>query len=237
MLPPSLSSAAVFRFFLLRLSVSPFWFPFTAGPRRYSSRAPSLDRREVGGRSPWFVCKAYGSEAERYGSLEPSPHFLRCYNASPLLLEWCPGDDLFSLHGRCDESLARGYIRQALCCLDKCGARPHGDIKLENFLLGPDGVLKLIDFGPSGGSKNYLAPEMLKQNPTRTSLEGDLYAIGVCLYVLMAGVYPFFHLSEATWFKNVIRGTCAPLPATRALSTQGTQFMSWCLFFSIIAFL
>jgi len=170
-------------------------------------------------------------EAARYATLGSSKHFLRCIHTQPLVMEYCSGGDLFARHGTCDEAAARGYILQALCCLHHYG-EPHGDVKLENFMLSADGVLKLIDFGPSGGSKNYLAPELLKRHHSPSvvaSTVADLYAVGVCLYMLVAGVYPFYHDSEAVWFKNVVKGTYAPLPASKQLSPDALHFMNWCL--------
>ncbi|QAY85109.1 bifunctional protein-serine/threonine kinase/phosphatase [Pseudomonas arsenicoxydans] len=78
----------------------------------------------------------------------------------------------------------------------------HRDIKPENLLLGDDGELRLLDFGlaycpglsedqPSAlpGTPTYIAPEAFRGDPP--SLQQDLYAVGVTLYFLLTGHYPY----------------------------------------------
>ncbi|RON45414.1 bifunctional protein-serine/threonine kinase/phosphatase [Pseudomonas frederiksbergensis] len=78
----------------------------------------------------------------------------------------------------------------------------HRDIKPENLLLGDDGELRLLDFGlaycpglsedpPSAlpGTPSYIAPEAFRgEVPTP---QQDLYAVGVTLYFLLTGQYPY----------------------------------------------
>jgi serine/threonine protein phosphatase PrpC len=78
----------------------------------------------------------------------------------------------------------------------------HRDIKPENLLLGDDGELRLLDFGlaycpglsedqPSAlpGTPSYIAPEAFRGDPP--SLQQDLYAVGVTLYFMLTGHYPY----------------------------------------------
>jgi len=78
----------------------------------------------------------------------------------------------------------------------------HRDIKPENLLLGDDGELRLLDFGlaycpglsedqPSAlpGTPSYIAPEAFRGDPP--SQQQDLYAVGVTLYFLLTGHYPY----------------------------------------------
>jgi len=78
----------------------------------------------------------------------------------------------------------------------------HRDIKPENLLLGHDGELRLLDFGLAycpglsqdlpwalPGTPSYIAPEAFRgEAPTP---QQDLYAVGVTLYFLLTGHYPY----------------------------------------------
>ncbi|MNX32298.1 Serine/threonine-protein kinase PrkC [compost metagenome] len=78
----------------------------------------------------------------------------------------------------------------------------HRDIKPENLLLGDDGELRLLDFGlaycpglsedqPSTlpGTPSFIAPEAFRgEVPTP---QQDLYAVGVTLYYLLTGHFPY----------------------------------------------
>ncbi|WP_085747906.1 bifunctional protein-serine/threonine kinase/phosphatase [Pseudomonas sp. R45(2017)] len=78
----------------------------------------------------------------------------------------------------------------------------HRDIKPENLHLGDDGELRLLDFGlaycpglsqdaPSTlpGTPSYIAPEAFQS--AVPSAQQDLYAVGVTLYFLLTGHFPY----------------------------------------------
>ena len=89
----------------------------------------------------------------------------------------------------------------------------HRDIKLENILIDNRDRVKIIDFGFSvnykdkmGGLKmhcgtpNYMAPEIVQKkayNPTCV----DVWALGVLLYRMVAGVYPISGMHSFLWLK------------------------------------
>ena len=96
----------------------------------------------------------------------------------------------------------------------------HGDIKVENFVLGSDGRLRMVDFGnvsrSSGtrsflraltknelhGTPSYLAPELLKgKAPTPAS---DVYALGCLAYILTAGRPPIYHPDRDTMLRMIL---------------------------------
>jgi len=105
-----------------------------------------------------------------------------------------------------------GQIAEALACAHQAGVI-HGDLKGSNILVTCDGNIKLVDFGlgrriprsgmadvtssrlplaeagATAGTLPYLAPEVLRGNPT--SRQSDLWALGVLLYQMVTGELPF----------------------------------------------
>ena len=78
----------------------------------------------------------------------------------------------------------------------------HGDIKPSNIQVGPNGEVWLLDFGIAKvitatrnltqhnlGSPSYCSPERLKNGSVDP--HSDLWAVGVCLYEMMAGLPPY----------------------------------------------
>ncbi|MEV4420457.1 PASTA domain-containing protein, partial [Patulibacter sp. NPDC049589] len=79
----------------------------------------------------------------------------------------------------------------------------HRDIKPQNVLVGPDGDLKVVDFGIARavddlqmtqtgmivGTAHYLSPEQASGQPITPS--ADLYAVGVVLFEMLTGRMPF----------------------------------------------
>jgi serine/threonine protein kinase len=113
--------------------------------------------------------------------------------------------------GQTLRDLPRSDLAAALVCMTQiCLALEHAhaygiihrDLKLENAVQTPSGVVKLMDFGlarPPGprqtqegmlvGTAAYLAPELISGG--EPGVQSDLYALGVMFYELLTGRPPF----------------------------------------------
>jgi len=78
----------------------------------------------------------------------------------------------------------------------------HRDLKLLNIVLKDIEHPKIIDFGfaRKGAEQNfdggtgttaYMAPELLVTNNKKKASKADVWALGVTLYYLLSGKYPF----------------------------------------------
>lgn len=92
----------------------------------------------------------------------------------------------------------------------------HRDLKLENILYIKEGVIKVIDFGFAVQSKEkqrtfcgtptYMAPEIVKRIPYKGS-EVDVWALGIMVYRMLTGTYPFMAKTDKELYKKIISGS------------------------------
>ena len=136
-----------------------------------------------------------------------------------LIFECIPGGELFQLiwqHGHLEEGLARKYFQQivyAVKYVHELGIS-HRDLKPENILLDKDHNIKLIDFGLSNitkdgrglktfwGTPNYASPEIIEGNEY-DGTQIDVWSLGVVLYVMLFGEYPFDDENNTTLWRYI----------------------------------
>jgi serine/threonine protein kinase len=145
-----------------------------------------------------------------------------------MLVEYCNGGDLFAVIEKNTLTFEQKikYAKQILRGVQEIHARGilHRDLKLENILI-KDGDIVIADFGLSTfinrisnpdlvdvptlkGTPEYLPPELLAyfKNPREKpvfSLKNDVYAVGICLYIIFHNSIPFPQLEHLTNPKEV----------------------------------
>jgi len=126
-----------------------------------------------------------------------------------VVVDYVKGDDLFVFMQKrgfrpLKERYARVIVKQLAKSLTCCHERgiAHKDIKLENICINRHLRTTLIDFGfcefsPSGhistrwdGTPEYASPEILLNLPFSTQ-KADVYSLGVVLFTIVTGVFPF----------------------------------------------
>jgi len=154
------------------------------------------------------------------------PHLIQLYDSFDdgvsinIVMELCQGGELFDRiiqRGRYSEKDAAAVISQIASAIDALHSQNilHCDLKPENVLYHSpevDSQLKVMDFGLSThpgrtralrglfGSLDYIAPEALGKREFLKA--GDMWSVGVILYILLSGYPPFYH--ENTTHKHIL---------------------------------
>ncbi|XWS42567.1 hypothetical protein CRYUN_Cryun16bG0025400 [Craigia yunnanensis] len=137
-----------------------------------------------------------------------------------LILELCQPYTLYDqiLQSDLSESKAASYMRQIMSGLAHCHrfGIVHRDIKPDNIFFDFRGKLKIGDFGSAAwlgelgtvdglvGTPYYVAPEVVMGRSYNEKV--DVWSAGVVLYVLLAGVPPFYGETVEEIFEAVLRG-------------------------------
>jgi calcium-dependent protein kinase len=137
-----------------------------------------------------------------------------------IVMEYLQGEDLYKLINKRkysnfkekDAAEIMTYLLKALGFIHKKGL-VHRDIKPQNILFSIPGdykTLKIIDFGLSTtesnkqkqrvGSPYYMAPEIIGG---KFSSKTDMWSVGVILFVMITGVYPFEAKSQDEIFAKI----------------------------------
>jgi hypothetical protein len=127
--------------------------------------------------------------------------------------------DLVEREERVEPLDAMRIVKQAALGLGAAHAKQilHRDVKPQNLVLLPDGVVKVVDFGLAAeaepglagsriGTPHYMAPEIWEARPAGTT--SDVYALGITLYHVLVGQPPYAGLTV----KDIHAGHLAGLP-------------------------
>jgi serine/threonine-protein kinase len=106
---------------------------------------------------------------------------------------------------RIDRKVGLSYLRQTAAALDYAHSHGvvHRDVKPENLLVRPDGIVKIADFGIAKvagsttltdtgtvlGTPHYMSPEQVQG--MALDARSDQFSLGVIAYRVLAGVRPF----------------------------------------------
>ena len=159
--------------------------------------------------------KGLKKEYEILQTLKGSSHFPTAYSVNVetpyvyMVLEWIEGlnfSDYIKQNAPIPFDTWRWIAKKIASALLECHTARliHNDIKPGNIILTPSDEIRMIDFGISEkagsysaeteadkGTKRYAAPEKLFRQELSTG--SDLYSLGITLYELLTGRYPFKH--------------------------------------------
>ena len=110
----------------------------------------------------------------------------------------------------------------------------HLDLKPSNIQVTPSGRVKLLDFGtarlvdaarhaPGTPSLTllYASPEQLRGGPPTVAC--DIYSLGIILYELASGLWPFERPDQITSVADRAVGHCDPLPLARRATRESAS--------------
>jgi len=136
-----------------------------------------------------------------------------------IVMEFVQGGLLFDLcqtMGAMGEDAGRFFLHQMLDSVSYMHQNRvvHRDLKLENILIDDNLNLKVADFGFAcyknidtlnsyRGTMTYMAPE-IKEGKQYRGAEVDMFSIGVILFIIVQGIFPFKEARKEEYFYNLI---------------------------------
>ncbi|GLD73282.1 tribbles homolog 1-like protein [Lates japonicus] len=127
---------------------------------------------------------------------------------------------------RLDEEHARGLFRQAALAVAHChqAGIVLGDLKLRKFVFADEKRTQVRlesledcrvledpnddSMSDTHGCPAYVSPEILSGSAPYSGKMADMWSLGVMLYTMLVGRYPFHDPDPATLFSKIRRGQC-----------------------------
>lgn len=137
-----------------------------------------------------------------------------------LILDYVPGGELFGRlkeEGQFNEDRTRLYAAEILLGLGFLHSKGliYRDLKPENILVDGEGHAKITDFGlvkenmnasstttTFCGTPEYIAPEMLQQQPYTKAV--DWWSYGILIFEMLTGMPPFYDENVNKMYRMVI---------------------------------
>jgi len=136
-----------------------------------------------------------------------------------IIMEFIQGGLLFDLcqtMGKMGEDAGRFFLNQMLDSVEYMHNKSvvHRDLKLENILVDDNLNLKIADFGFAcyknidalrsyRGTMTYMAPE-IKEGKTYVGKQVDMFSIGVILFIIVQGIFPFKEARKEEYFYSLL---------------------------------
>jgi serine/threonine protein kinase len=139
-----------------------------------------------------------------------------------MVLDYVPGGELFKRlqeEGKFNEERTRLYTAEIALGLGFLHSKGfiYRDLKPENILVDQGGHLRITDFGLVKGSMSnakattttfcgtpeYIAPEMLQQEPYTKSV--DWWSLGILVFEMLSGLPPFYDENTNKMYRMILQ--------------------------------
>lgn len=181
------------------------------------------------------------------------PHIARIYETSSsqeglryIAMAYYDGETLKTRIGRGPLSVGRSLlfaeqIASALAEAHEAGV-VHRDVKPANVVIAEPGQTKLLDFGVAKaiketrltkpgqrlGTASYMSPEQVEGDPVEPT--ADVWALGVVLYEMLAGIRPFEGRNELAVMQSILQEDPVPVQGHRPdVSDRIQRIITKCL--------
>lgn len=148
-----------------------------------------------------------------------------------MVFKLIPGNELFDFVEEFENGVPEYIVKRIFKKICEALKRIHDlniahmDLKLENIMYYPEtGEVTIIDFGFSTeekksinccGTPDYISPEVANNGPRglfKSEYDGkiaDMWSLGVILYIMLCGDYPYNGNRVSSLFDNIIYGRYA----------------------------